>query len=525
MAIKGFKDIVDKKGYRVSKKDRVIIERELKKSLFGIGDGVWFRHGETDTIEFILYDSNDNQLPQGDDGRLVRYIYLDDANIKSYFIINEDETSRNKINDAQEYVVDSERLIKEAGYSSGIFKSQITLLNRRVGSEERPHDKLWIHEISPSRTEIRVLPMRDNDDMILHDLQKRYDVFTSDRNFRDDTILAVRSFIEQINIQSVFENLLKLKGRVSEGQGYINLIKREFGIDSFELYLTRVKNKYIQAMDYYVANREYDVYSINYGKPLKTQPPIDLGVESILSVATDVLYKIIDKELPNRNLQPESRLSLEDQITFDKLQNILKSTTDSSIYNSTVPPSIGAVVRGCTNPDARNYNPLAIYDDGSCVIELPQLEQDIIPNIYGCMDKAALNYNPLATQMDRSCVYKIDAPETTTIRYFCHSESCTVQYRNADNIVVNKIVPDSGVSIQYITGTKPILRGDVKTFEKVKKVVLVRCSDKTAINFGQVGHCVYSRYPVRDGVTPRKLDPGRLLNIDEHDRINIRNYY
>ena len=29
-------------------------------------------------IEFILYDVSDNQLPQGDDGKLVRYIHLDD---------------------------------------------------------------------------------------------------------------------------------------------------------------------------------------------------------------------------------------------------------------------------------------------------------------------------------------------------------------------------------------------------------------------------------------------------------------
>ena len=30
-------------------------------------------------IEFILYDVSDNQLPQGDDGKLVRYIHLDDC--------------------------------------------------------------------------------------------------------------------------------------------------------------------------------------------------------------------------------------------------------------------------------------------------------------------------------------------------------------------------------------------------------------------------------------------------------------
>ena len=30
-------------------------------------------------IEFILYDSNNNQLPQGESGDMVRYINIDDA--------------------------------------------------------------------------------------------------------------------------------------------------------------------------------------------------------------------------------------------------------------------------------------------------------------------------------------------------------------------------------------------------------------------------------------------------------------
>lgn len=528
MAIKGFKDIVDNKGYRVSKKDRAIIERELKKSLFGVGNGVWYRHGETDAIEFILYDSNDNQLPQGDDGRLVRYIYLDDVNIKEYFIINEDETSRKKINDAREYIVDSEKLIKEAGYSNGIFKAQITLLNRRLGSEERPFDKVWIHEISPSRTEIRVLPTKDNDDMVLPDLQERYNIFTEDKNFRDDTILAVRNFIEQIDLQKVFENFLKSKGTVSEGQSYVSLIKKEFGLESFEGYLARVKSKYIQAMDYYAANREYDVFSLNYGKPLTTVPPIDLSIETIISVATDVLYKVIDRELPNRNLQPDVSLSLEDQITFDALQPILKSASDGSIYESTIPPSVGAIIRGCTNPDARNYNPLAVQDDGSCIIDVPAgptEEPKPIPEIRGCTNKNASNYNPLATVDDGSCILPTLNPDLTTERYFCHSDNCTVRYVNADGNVLNRNVPKTGITIRYQTATPPDFAGDVRTYEQVVKVILARCSDPNATNFGEVGACVYSGYPSR-GENDYVEEQSTIISADgTRETVTIRNYY
>ncbi len=73
MAIKGFKDIIDRKGYKVDSEDRKVFEKEISKSNLGLGC--------SDMIEFILFDSSENQLPQGDDGKLVRYIYIDDVNV------------------------------------------------------------------------------------------------------------------------------------------------------------------------------------------------------------------------------------------------------------------------------------------------------------------------------------------------------------------------------------------------------------------------------------------------------------
>ena len=74
MAIKGFKDIIDRKGYKVDSEDRKVFEKEISKSNFGLGC--------SDMIEFILYDSSENQLPQGEDEKLVRYIHINDANIE-----------------------------------------------------------------------------------------------------------------------------------------------------------------------------------------------------------------------------------------------------------------------------------------------------------------------------------------------------------------------------------------------------------------------------------------------------------
>ena len=79
MAIRTFKEVIDNKGYRISSKDREIFEQGTLQSFFGFSD--------SDMIEFVLYDANDNQLPQGEFGELVRYVPLSSENIKDYFLI------------------------------------------------------------------------------------------------------------------------------------------------------------------------------------------------------------------------------------------------------------------------------------------------------------------------------------------------------------------------------------------------------------------------------------------------------
>ena len=46
---------------------------------------------------------------------------------------------------------------------------------------------------------------------------------------------------------------------------------------------------------------------------------------------------------------------------------------------------------GCTNPEACNYDPTAVFDDDSCTLP-------------GCMDQSACNYDPLAGCDDESCL-------------------------------------------------------------------------------------------------------------------------
>lgn len=277
MAVKKFKDIIDNKGYRVNSKDRKIFEEGNLQSFFGFGD--------KDAIEFIVYDINDNQLPQIDD-KLIRYIPLSTESIKDYFLVAEG-TLFEKNQFPSEYFIDAERLLREAGYDNGIFKTQITLLNKRVGSEQ-PQDKLWISEISPSRTEVRLFPIK-NSGYINTELEKRYSMFIQNQQFRDDIINSAFVFLEKITPVSISDFI-----RNKYSTQWFDKFRAEYKISDFETLVTKIHIKFIESAGYYFTNRNSDIRSNTYGKPLTTRPKLDLSKNEIKESCKLLLAKAID---------------------------------------------------------------------------------------------------------------------------------------------------------------------------------------------------------------------------------------
>jgi hypothetical protein len=317
MAIQNIKEIINNRGYVINPDDRKIFEEGDLQSFFGFS--------ENDAIEFVIYDVNNNQLPQLD-GTSVRYIKLTNENINDYFLIPEGTTFQ-RYQLPKEYFIDIERLMSEAGYTNGIFKTQVTLINKRAGSEKQ-YDKLWIQEISPSRTEVRLFPLKEGVELS-PELKIRFDAFINDREFREDTIAYLFEFIE--NIKPI-EISTFLKSKYSTF--WLDNLVNEFKIASFELFVTTIYEKFVQSCLYEFTNRVSDLTNLNYGKYKSTKPPITLSKELVVSICNKILVETINYYLPRQDNRNQTNTIADFSPSIDEVGEILQSKTSDTVYNA-----------------------------------------------------------------------------------------------------------------------------------------------------------------------------------------------
>lgn len=317
MALRNIKELINNKGYTINPNDRKVFEAGDLQTFFGLS--------ETDAIEFMVYDINDNQLPQSD-GELIRYISLTTENINDYFLIP-DGTVFQKYQLPTEYFIDVERLLNEAGYANGIFKTQITLVNKRVGSEKE-FDKLWISEISPSRTEVRLFPLKEGVD-INKELETRFNIFINGGEFADDILPYISEFLENVKPTELLSYL-----NTKYGQDWVNEFVSEYKINNLETFLTIIYNKFVEASTYEFNNRISNITDINYGKPKSTKRSIQLSRFQVFTICQKIITEILNFYVPLLDVKTSTTTVESFEESLDPIKDILQRTESDLIFEA-----------------------------------------------------------------------------------------------------------------------------------------------------------------------------------------------
>ena len=171
------------------------------------------------------------------------------------------------------------------------------------------------------------------------------------------------------------------------------------------------------------------------------------------------------------------------------------------MYASTPPVDSTKVVLGCMNPAAKNFNPLATKDNGTCVFGTPTTP----PVVYGCMNPHAKNFNPLATKDNGTCVFDtLVAKPPVIIGGGCMHPAA----KNFDPKALKDdgscIFPDSAVVKTVIFGCMDKTALNYNPYAKesnnncIYKTLIPGCTDSLALNFNSKatvndGSCKFQR--------------------------------
>ena len=266
MAIKDFKNI-EKINQELEQTAQIIKSADLnifKTSAKSVDD---FGLSKNDAIEFRLYDISNNLLEQTN-GVRVRYIHKDE--LSKYLKNSLDTTTGEKI-----FEIDVEKLVFEAGYGNGEFRVSFSFVKNYVGNENLKK-RVWIHEVSPSRTEIRVLPLLGSDSSINADLEDRYFSFMDNNLELRQSYKEIQQFLDKIelNISTLIDDYFIS----SFGPKYIEVINKDFifgGPDGYINFKNKIYVDFRQSVIHQINGKQFVLGSSDYGQQITNTIDLD----------------------------------------------------------------------------------------------------------------------------------------------------------------------------------------------------------------------------------------------------------
>jgi hypothetical protein len=238
----------ENKGDFLLKDDLLIVSKtEIEEADFG--------DCKHDVMEVSVYDVNNVLLPNKT-GNNVAYIKPNDIKNYMYDIVN-------KVGQ-KELAINVEKLLNNLGFSNGILKININFVRNKIGTDNEL-TRVWIQEISPSREEIRILPLKTKDGEVnkitksefknIHNLSKDF------KYYKKNILDALDKF--EANSLTVIDDALVAKF----GNDFRDVLKKDFGLRNLDDFHKRIFENFRDSIKNWVNNKYYDVTQPTFGKP------------------------------------------------------------------------------------------------------------------------------------------------------------------------------------------------------------------------------------------------------------------
>ena len=309
-----------------------------------------FGNCKYDVMEVSIYDINNNLLPQN---TLNNVAYIKSGDIKNYMYQITNKGGQ------KELAIDIEKLLNDLGYSNGILKVNINFVRYKVGSED-VLERVWIEEISPSREEIRILPLKTKFANINDKTKKEFaDLQSLNKEFK----YSKNSLLDTINS---FENtfLAKIDSALETrfGKDFFKVLKKDFGLSNFDKIRTKIFTDFKKSMDYYLNNKNYDITQSTFGKAGRVifTECDTYDFNKMLSDIRDILYKCVEFNLSSLKRRDVDVKSLPKEFSIVELQKQIQDNLDSfNTYSETK--------RNVYSPDGT----VVVFDDSNTGFEEP----------------------------------------------------------------------------------------------------------------------------------------------------------
>lgn len=297
MALKDYKNINDTgtldgtRGQRVESDDLKIFKRQDSYVVFGMDP--------KDIIEIAVYDLNNNLVDWG-----IKMPYT-----ATVF----DDGDKQQLGAPSEIVLQPKEDLEELGYTAGSYKVSYQFFRNRFGSHLE-NKKAYIQEISPSRTEVRILPLLIGNEAIDKNTTIEFE------NFKLNTLSPAQVINILLNALNGFD-----VNKIDEqfNQNFIEQFKKEFSITNVDKLNSDVIND--------LRDKLVELFKT---EPLLTKNKIN---NLFVTTLSEVLNEFIPNVKSEKDNEAENIIS-EELVTVDNLPNTVNNPVlvDFNTYTNPV---------------------------------------------------------------------------------------------------------------------------------------------------------------------------------------------